>query len=163
MTFAVLMCFVGYLLRINLSIAGPTMIRDLGLSDIQLGLVFLVGVLLVAPLMILASGAETPIAVVALLSTAFGLIELTDAVYWVAAMRVAGPRTAAATGLMNTGANVAIGAGSLVIPVIAHAFGWPAAVASGAVLAVLSAGCWLWIAADRALDQPAAQPAPLPA
>jgi len=109
------------------------------------------GVLLVAPLMILASGAKSPIVLVALLSTAFGLIQLTDAVYWVAAMRVAGARTAAATGLMNSGANLAIGAGSLVIPVLAHAFGWPTAVASGAVLAVLSAGCWLGIAADREL------------
>jgi ACS family glucarate transporter-like MFS transporter len=117
-----------------------------------------VGVLSIAPLMVLGATARTPIAVVAILSAAFGLIQLTDAVFWVAAMRVAGTRTAAATGLMNSGANVAIGVGSLLIPVIARAFGWGTAVASGALLAIASAGCWLWIAADRAMVEPVAEP-----
>jgi predicted MFS family arabinose efflux permease len=111
-----------------------------------------------APLLVLGARASHPAAIVTLLALAFGLTQLTDAVYWVAGMRVAGPRTAAATSLMNAGNNVAIGLGSLAVPVIARHLGWYQAVASGALFALASAVCWLWIAADRTI----AEPVPVP-
>jgi len=113
------------------------------------------GGLLIVPLMLLGPYASQPATVVTLLALAFGLTVLIDAAYWVAAMRVAGPLAAAATGLMNTGSNAAIGLGSLVMPILARRLGWDQAIASGAFFAAASALCWFWIAADRVMTEPA--------
>ena len=98
---------------------------------------------------------------ITLFALAFGLTQITDAAYWVAAMRVAGPRTAAATGLLNTGSNAAVGFGSLAMPIIGRRLGWDQAIASCALFAAASAVCWLWIAADRTMSQPLPQPTEL--
>ena len=119
-------------------------------------LIGLIGVPLMAPLLVLGARASHTGAIVTLLAIAFGLSQLTDAVYWVAAMRVAGPRTAAATGLMNSGAAAAIGVGSLATPMIGRRLGWDHAIDFCALLALVSAVCWLWIAADRAMVDPVA-------
>jgi ACS family D-galactonate transporter-like MFS transporter len=124
-------------------------------------LIGLIGGLLVAPLMLLGAYANRPAIIITLLALAFGLTLLTDAAYWVAAMRVAGARTAAATGLMNTGANAAIGLGALAMPIIGHRLGWDRAIASGALFAVASAVCWFWIDAERVMTEPVAVPAVL--
>jgi hypothetical protein len=52
-------------------------------------------------------------------------------------MIAGGRHAAAATGLMNTGGNVVGALGAVAVPLIAGAFGWFAAVASGAVFALL--------------------------
>jgi ACS family glucarate transporter-like MFS transporter len=121
-------------------------------------LIGLIGGLPIAPLLVLGAHASRPATIVTLLALAFGLTQFTDAVYWVAAMRVAGPRAAAATGLMNSGTAAATGIGSLAIPIIALHLGWYQAVTSGALFALASAVCWLWIAADRTI----AEPVPVP-
>ena len=90
-------------------------------------------------------------AMFALLALAFGLSQFTDAAYRVAAMRVAGTRTAAATGLMNSGA---AGAASLAFPLMGRHLGWDRAIDFSAILTLMSAICWRWIAADRAMVEP---------
>ena len=57
-----------------------------------------------------------------------------------------------ATGMMNTGGNVAGGIGAVLVPVIAGSFGWTAAVASGAVFSIVGAALWLGIRADLPLQ-----------
>ena len=39
--FVVLLCFLDYLFRTNLSVATPTVIRSLGITEVQLGLAFM--------------------------------------------------------------------------------------------------------------------------
>jgi cyanate permease len=67
---------------------------------------------------------------------------LVDTAYWVAAMVAGGRHAAVATGLMNTGGNVVGALGAVSVPLIAGVFGWFAAVASGAVFALVAAAIW---------------------
>lgn len=101
------------------------------------------GLLLCAPLMVLGADATSAGVAVALLSLSFGALVATDATFWVAAMRVAGGHAPAATGILNTGGNAMGGVGAVLVPLLAARFGWTAAVASGAVAAVLAAALWL--------------------
>jgi ACS family glucarate transporter-like MFS transporter len=67
-------------------------------------------------------------------------------------MRIGGDQSAAVCGVMNTGGNIVGGFGSLMVPLLARAFGWPAAISSGALFAIVGAGLWYWIRADRILE-----------
>lgn len=106
------------------------------------------GLLVCAPLLVAGAMVEDSLAAVALLSLAFGATQLTDGPYWAAAMRIGGGHAPAATGLMNTGGNAVGGIGALLVPVLAHAFGWVAALSTGALFAVAGAVLWIWIRTD---------------
>jgi predicted MFS family arabinose efflux permease len=54
-------------------------------------------------------------------------------------MRIAGQQSRSATGILNTGGNIAGGIGAMLVPAIAGAFGWTTAVATGAVCSLLGA------------------------
>jgi len=41
------------------------------------------------------------------------------------------------------------GFGALMVPITVKLFGWPAALATGTVFALVGALLWLWIRADR--------------
>jgi MFS transporter, ACS family, glucarate transporter len=105
----------------------------------------LVGLLACAGLMVAGAAVSRPLLAVMLLSLSFGFVMLADVAYWVAAMIAGGRHAAAATGLMNTGGNVVGALGAVAVPLIAGAFGWFAAVASGAVFALLGAALWLFV------------------
>jgi ACS family glucarate transporter-like MFS transporter len=105
--------------------------------------------LLAAPFLVAGALTEHPVAAVALLSVSFGFVQLPDAAYWAAVMRVAGPHAPAATGVMNTGGNLVGGVGALLVPLVAGSFGWVVAISTGAIFAVLAAVPWLWIRPDR--------------
>jgi ACS family glucarate transporter-like MFS transporter len=109
------------------------------------------GLLLCAPLLVAGSLVSQPVLAVALLALAFGATQLTDGAYWVASMRIGGDQSAAVCGVMNTGGNIVGGFGSLVVPLLASAFGWPVAISSGALFAIVGAGLWYWIRVDRIL------------
>jgi sugar phosphate permease len=117
-------------------------------------LIGLISVPLMVPLLVAGAHAHGSGAMFTLLALAFGLSQFTDAAYWVAAMRVAGPRTAAATGLMNSGAAAALGVGSLAFPLMGRHIGWDHAIDFSAILVLMSAICWPWIAADRVMAEP---------
>ena len=99
----------------------------------------------------LAVGAVTtqPVMMVLLLSTSFASTMLVDAAYWVVAMRIAGPRAPLATGVLNTGGNLSGTAAALLVPLVASALGWVAAIQSAVVFAGAAALLWVWIAADE--------------
>jgi MFS transporter, ACS family, glucarate transporter len=85
---------------------------------------------------------------VALLSLCFASTQFTEAAYWQAQTYVAGPHTASATGIMNTGANFS---GILVAPLVpwlALHWGWVPALSTGVLLAVLGGAVWMFIRAD---------------
>jgi nitrate/nitrite transporter NarK len=115
------------------------------------------GILLATPCLLLGAVSYQPGMMVALLSISFASTQLVDAAYWVAAMQLAGPRAPFATGVLNTGGNLSGSLAAILVPVVARAFGWTAAVGSGVVFALVAALLWLWIKAE----QPAPVPTPL--
>ena len=107
------------------------------------------GLSLVAGLLFLGATAENPHLAVVLLSLSFGCTQLTEGSYWAAAISVSGKHASAATGVMNTGGNIAGGIGALLVPIMAEAFGWVPALATGSVFAMIGVGLWLFIRADK--------------
>jgi ACS family glucarate transporter-like MFS transporter len=106
----------------------------------------------VAGLLLLAAGwAPHPMVAVLLLSLCLASQQFSDAIYWAAAIAVAGPRSSAACGLMNTGGNLSGGVVALVVPLVVDRFGWPAALATGSAFALVAAGLWLVTSADAAM------------
>lgn len=107
------------------------------------------GLSLVAGLLFLGATAENPHLAVVLLALSFGCTQLTEGSYWAAAISVSGKHASAATGVMNTGGNIAGGIGALLVPIMAEAFGWVPALATGSVFAMIGVGLWLFIRADK--------------
>jgi hypothetical protein len=105
-----------------------------------------------APLLVAGTLAPQPVLSVALLSLSFGCVQFVDGTYWAATMRIAGQQSQSATGMLNTGGNIAGGIGAMLVPAIAGAFGWTTAVASGAGCSLLAAALWLGVRADVALQ-----------
>ncbi len=110
------------------------------------------GLVVSAPLLIAGTLATAPMLSVVLLSLSFGCVQFVDAVFWVATIRIAGAQSQSATGMLNTGGNIAGGVGAVLVPVIAGPFGWTVALASGAVCSILGAALWLGVRADVPLQ-----------
>jgi len=122
------------------------------------------GLVLSAPLLVAGTLASNPALSVALLSLAFGCTQFVDGTYWAATMRIAGPQSQSATGMLNTGGNIAGGVGAMLVPVIAGSFGWAMAVGSGAIFSLVGAALWLGIRPEvtlqsRAVVAPGVTPA----
>ena len=64
---------------------------------------------------------------------------------------MAGRRSCAACGVLNTGGNVVGGIGALLVPVTVEALGWPAALDTTSAFALVGALLWLVIRVDRPL------------
>jgi MFS transporter, ACS family, glucarate transporter len=117
------------------------------------------GVAAAAVLLLAAGWAPHPLAAVVLLSLCLAAEQFTDAIYWAAAISVAGRRASAACGLMNTGGNLSGGVVALVVPLVVDRFGWPAALATGSAFALIAAGLWLVTSADVTMDDRVPVPA----
>jgi sugar phosphate permease len=100
------------------------------------------GLLLVAVLLLAGTRAPNPYVAVGLLSLCFGFTQFTDCIYWQACTLVAGPHTAAATGVLNTGGSLP-GLLAPVIGLMVVRFGWMPTFASGSVFALVSVVLWL--------------------
>ena len=111
-------------------------------------------------ILIVAAALATNVALaVLLLSLCLGVQQATDPVFWSAAISVSGRHSSSASGVMNTAGNVVGGVAALLVPLTVRAFGWPAALATGAAFALLGALLWLWIRADREFPHtPRAEP-----
>jgi ACS family glucarate transporter-like MFS transporter len=105
----------------------------------------------VAVLLWAGAAAENAWVAVSLLALCFGGTQMTEGAYWSAITSVAGRHTAAASGIMNTGANVVGGVGAVLVPLLAGRFGWLFALSSGSVMAVIAAVLWLFIRPDQSL------------
>jgi ACS family glucarate transporter-like MFS transporter len=86
---------------------------------------------------------------VIMLCMSFACNQLTEAPFWVATMAVAGRHAQVATGVLNTGGNLTGMVGGLMVPVTANLLGWPAAIATGSVFAIIGALLWLLVRADE--------------
>ena len=107
------------------------------------------GLLATALFVVAGALVQSPTLAVAMFAIAFGANQITEAGYWTATMAVAGSNADAASGVLNTGGVVVGGIGALIVPWTAETLGWGAALASGAVIAVFGAACWLGIDAGR--------------
>ena len=99
----------------------------------------------VAGLLCFAVYASNPLAAVIAMTLCFGLVEINEAAYWTATMRVAGANTMTAAGVLNTGGSLG---GLIGIPMVAFLSGhgeWNAAFLIGALCAALSALAWLGV------------------
>jgi ACS family glucarate transporter-like MFS transporter len=106
------------------------------------------GLLMSVPLLIAGTLATNAVTNVVLLSLSFGCTQFVDCAYWTAAMRIAGPQAQSATGMLNTGGNVAGGLGAVLVPAIAAHFGWTVAVGSGAMFSLIAALLWFGVRPD---------------
>jgi ACS family glucarate transporter-like MFS transporter len=121
------------------------------------------GVGAAAVLLLAAGWAPHPLAAVVLLSLCLAAEQFTDAIYWAAAIAVAGRRASAACGLMNTGGNLSGGVVALVVPLVVDRFGWQAALATGSAFALVAAGLWLVTSADVMMEDPVEAATAVPA
>ena len=101
-----------------------------------------VGMFLVAVLLIAGASAPNPYVAVGLLSLCFGFTQFTEGSYWQACTFVAGPHTAAATGVMNTGGNLP-GFLAPLVGFMLDRFGWMPTLLSGSIFALISVVLWL--------------------
>jgi ACS family glucarate transporter-like MFS transporter len=114
----------------------------------------------IAGLMLLVTvNVMTPYAAVAALACAFCAVEINEGVYWAATMRVARADTGAATGVLNTGANLG---GVITQPIVGFLSGsgaWSAAFVTGTAFALVAAAAWLLVDPERRAAIPAPPPA----
>jgi ACS family glucarate transporter-like MFS transporter len=93
--------------------------------------------------------ASSPYTAVVLLSLCFASTQLTEGAYWSAQTYIAGPYTAPACGVMNTGGNFAGIVVAPLMPYLASHVGWVTALSTGTVMAFVGAALWLFIRADQ--------------
>jgi len=106
-----------------------------------------VGLVLVAILLMAGAHAPNPYVAVTLLALCFGFTQFTEPQFWAAATYVGGPHTPSATGVMNTGGNLA-GFLAPVVGIVLDRFGWLPTLATGSVFAILAAVLWLFVRAQ---------------
>lgn len=123
--------------------------------------VSLTGLLLAGVFILAAASATSPYVAVVWLSLCLASQQFTDSAAWAATTSVGGRHAAAACGVLNTGGNVVGGVGALLVPFTARELGWPVALGSAALFALLGAILWCWIRADEVIGGPA-EPRPGP-
>jgi ACS family glucarate transporter-like MFS transporter len=98
-----------------------------------------------------AMSGNVTVAVVAL-CLCFACNQITEAPIWVATMAVSGRHAPIATGVLNTGGNISGVVGGMLVPFTAKLLGWPAAMITGSLFAVIGAALWIFIRADEPMN-----------
>jgi ACS family glucarate transporter-like MFS transporter len=106
------------------------------------------GLVMVAWLLLAGAASADPLTAVALLSLCFGFTQFTEGAYWQGTTYAAGPHTATASGVLNTGGNLA-GFLAPLVGFLVDQFGWWTALVTGSGFAVFGALLWLLIDAAR--------------
>jgi ACS family glucarate transporter-like MFS transporter len=107
---------------------------------------------LCAVLILLAATATHPLVAVGYLSLCLACQQMTEGAFWAAAIGVSGRNASAGCGILNTGGNAVGGVGALAVPLVVKSLGWPAALASASVFAVVAAVLWLFIDAEQKME-----------
>jgi ACS family glucarate transporter-like MFS transporter len=106
------------------------------------------GLILVAVLLLAGAYAANPWLAVGLLSLCFGFTQFTEGSFWQATTFAAGPHTSSATGVLNTGGNVA-GFFAPAVGILLDRFGWLPTLTSGSIFAITGAVLWLFIRVEH--------------
>jgi MFS transporter, ACS family, glucarate transporter len=112
-------------------------------------LVPLLSLPLAGMLLLAAIGVATPYAAVFALMATFFMIELNEGPYWGTVMRVARADTGAATGVLNTGGNLAGIVSAPIVGALSGAGQWNLTFILGAAFAFVAAACWLLVDPER--------------
>jgi ACS family glucarate transporter-like MFS transporter len=107
------------------------------------------GLILSAIFLFIGATSDNVVLTVVMLCICFACNQLTEAPIWVATMAVSGRHAAVATGVLNTGGNLPGFVGGMLVPVTANLWGWPAAIVTGSVFAIIAALLWVFIRADE--------------
>ena len=111
----------------------------------------MVGLVLAAVFILAAAGVSNPIVAVVLLSLCLASQQTTEAAFWTATIALSGKDAAAASGILNTGGNVAGGFGAILVPLVVERFGWAAALGSAACFSLAGAALWMLVDPNREL------------
>ncbi len=124
------------------------MVRRLGM---RLGPRYLTMTALILSAVFLYIGAvsDNVVVTVVMLCICFACNQLTEAPFWVATMAVSGKHASVATGVLNTGGNLPGIVGGMLVPVTAKLLGWPAAIITGSLFAIIGASLWIFVRADE--------------
>ncbi len=112
---------VGYVLRMNISVASKLMMSD---ADVRL---------------------NSPLQAIVGLSLSVGFLLSTEPGFWSAAMDLSESNVGAAGGIMNTAGNLGGVVSTALVPVLIQHFGWTIAFGSASALALCGATLWLFI------------------
>lgn len=110
---------------------------------------------LAAVFILAAAAVSNPVTAVVLLSLCMASQQASDTPFWTATIALSGRDAATATGMLNTGGNIAGGLGGLLVPLIVERFGWPAALGSAALFSIIGAALWLLVDPARELEKDA--------
>lgn len=124
------------------------LVRRLGIRNGPRALT-VTGLVLSAIFLYVGAVSENVTVAVTALCICFGCNQLTEAPIWVATMAVSGKHAQVATGVLNTGGNLTGIVGGMLVPATALQFGWPVAIVTGSLFAVVGALLWLFIRADE--------------
>jgi sugar phosphate permease len=97
----------------------------------------------------LTVSAVDPYWAVAALCLGFACVEVTEASFWGATMRLAPSDAMAATAVLNTGGNLGGVVATPIIATLSVGYGWGAVFATGAITSVVAAALWFTIDAGR--------------
>jgi len=100
-------------------------------------------------LLLVVVNVSAPYAAVLALMATFFMVELNEGPFWATTMRVARSDTGAATGVLNTGGNLAGIVSAPIIGALSGAGNWHATFVIGAAFAFAAAACWFMIDPDR--------------
>ena len=113
----------------------------------------IVGLTLAATFILIAAAVSSPVLAVVMLSLCLACQQASEAPFWTATIALSGRDSATATGMLNTGGNIAGGFGALLVPLLVDHFGWGAALASAAFFALVAAALWLIADPSRELEK----------
>ncbi len=115
----------------------------------------IVGLVLAAVFVLAAAMVASPTIAVVLLSLCLGSQQASEAPFWTATIALSGRDAATASGMLNTGGNIAGGFGALLVPLLVDRLGWGAALGSAALFALIAAALWLLVDPARELEKAA--------
>lgn len=108
----------------------------------------IIGQIAVATFVVIGAYYGNAVVAVAFLALAFFAQQLTEGAYWNSSIAIGSQLAGAAGGVLNTGGNAMGIVNALLVAWFAHAFGWPFAIASGAVFALLAGVLMLFVRSD---------------
>jgi len=109
----------------------------------------IVGQLGTATFLVIGAYHSNPMVAVMFLGLCFFFQQITEGAYWNSSIAIGNQLAGAAGGVMNTGANAMGTINALLVPWFALAFGWPFAIASGAIFSLVAAVLLLFVRADQ--------------